>query len=123
MQRGEKNEFGDCMADEESRIVIVLTMLPDRQSATHLATLLVEQRLAACVNILSECTSVYRWKGNIETATEVPLMIKASVRAYAELAQKIRAHHPYELPEIVSLPVAGGLPAYLDWVMTQSNGA
>jgi periplasmic divalent cation tolerance protein len=108
------------MAVEDREIIIVLTNLPDRAAATKLATLLVEHRHAACVNILAECTSVYRWDGEIRVATEVPLLIKTAISAYPRLEEKIRANHPYELPEIVSVPAAGGLPAYLDWVATES---
>lgn len=108
------------MAIAKRDTIIVLTNLPDRASATRLASLLVERRHAACVNILAECTSVYRWEGRVTTATEVPMLIKTSVRAYARLEEAILANHPYELPEIVSVPIAGGLPAYLEWVATQS---
>ena len=109
------------MTVDDRDIVIVLTNLPDRAAATRLAALLVEHRHAACVNILAECTSVYRWKGEIRTATEVPLLIKTSSAAYPRLEKKIRANHPYDLPEILNIPVAGGLPAYLDWVATESG--
>ena len=108
------------MAVDNCDIVIVLTNLPDREAATRLAAMLVEHRHAACVNILAECTSVYRWEGKIKIATEVPLLIKTSSCAYPQLEQTIRANHPYELPEILSVPVKGGLPAYLDWVATES---
>jgi periplasmic divalent cation tolerance protein len=109
------------MTVKDRDIIIVLTNLPDRAAATKLATLLVEQRHAACVNILAECTSVYRWDGQIRVATEVPLLIKTASSSYSRLEEKIRAHHPYELPEIVSLPAGSGLPAYLDWVATESG--
>ena len=108
------------MAVVKRDTIIVLTNLPDRAAATHLASLLVERRHAACVNILAECTSVYRWEGGVRTATEVPMLIKTSMSAYSRLEAEILANHPYELPEIVSVPVAGGLPAFLDWVATQS---
>ena len=111
---------GDRVAVDNCDIVIVLTNLPDREAATRLATLLVEHRHAACVNILAECASVYRWEGKIRTATEVPLLIKTSCSAYPRLEEIIRANHPYELPEILSVPLGGGLPAYLDWVATES---
>lgn len=101
-------------------IIIVLTHLPDRATATRLAGLLVEQRHAACVSILAECTSIYRWEGRVKTATEVPMLIKTCRSAYSRLEEVILANHPYELPEIVSVPVEGGLPAYLDWVAVQS---
>ncbi len=111
------------MKAEEPDIVIVMTNLPDRASASRLAALLVEQRHAACVNILAECTSVYRWQGNVETATEVPLLVKTSAIAYSQVEELIRSNHPYEVPEIVGIPVRHGLPAYLEWVAAQVGAA
>jgi len=108
------------MAVDNRDTIIVLTNLPDKASATRLASLLVERRHAACVNILAECTSVYRWQGRVETATEVPILIKTSRAAYSRLEEEILANHPYELPEIVSVPLGAGLPAYLNWVAAQS---
>ncbi|MDP2144905.1 MAG: divalent-cation tolerance protein CutA [Gallionella sp.] len=99
-----------------SDVLIVLTNLPDAESADSLARQLIEQRAAACVNRLAPCVSTYRWQGAVETATEVPLLIKTTRAAYPRLEQVIRAAHPYELPEIVAIPVEQGLPAYLDWV-------
>ena len=110
----------DRMAVNERNSIIVMTSLPDRASATRLANLLIERRHAACVNILAECTSVYRWEGKVETATEVPMLIKTSLPAYSRLEAEILANHPYELPEIVGVTVATGLPSYLNWVVTES---
>jgi periplasmic divalent cation tolerance protein len=73
------------------------------------------------VNQLAPCTSTYRWRGNIETATEVPLLIKTTRDAYPRLEQLIRATHPYELPEIIAVPVKAGLPAYLDWISLETS--
>lgn len=108
------------MAVDSRDIVMVLTVLPDRATATRLAGLLVERRHAACVNILAECTSVFRWEGLVKTVTEVPMMIKTSRSAYSRLEEEILANHPYELPEIVSVPLETGLPAYLEWVAKES---
>jgi periplasmic divalent cation tolerance protein len=108
------------MAVDNRDTIIVLTNLPDKASATRLASLLVERRHAACVNILAECTSVYRWEGRVKTSTEVPMLIKTSLSAYSRLEEEILANHPYELPEIVGVPLAAGLPAYLEWVATES---
>lgn len=101
--------------------LLVITNLPDAEAARLLASALVEQRLAACVNILAPCTSVYRWQGTIETATEVPLLIKTTTARYDALEAAIRAKHPYELPEILAVPVASGLPAYLGWVAEETT--
>jgi periplasmic divalent cation tolerance protein len=100
--------------------LLVLTNLPDAASARILADHLVTARLAACVNILAPCRSVYRWQGAIEDAEEVPLLIKTTTARYAELEAAIRASHPYELPEIVAVPLSRGLPAYLAWVATET---
>jgi periplasmic divalent cation tolerance protein len=100
--------------------LLVLTNLPDREQAERLAVALVERRLAACVNVLAGCTSVYRWQGEVETATEVPLLIKTTAGAYAALEQAIRDLHPYELPEVVAVPLTRGLPAYLEWVAAET---
>ncbi len=100
--------------------LLVLTNLPDAASARILADHLVTARLAACVNILAPCRSVYRWQGAIEDAEEVPLLIKTTTDRYAELEAAIRAGHPYELPEIVAVPLSRGLPAYLAWVATET---
>ncbi|NMG46179.1 divalent cation tolerance protein CutA [Aromatoleum toluvorans] len=100
--------------------LVVLTNCPDAACAETLATLLVERRLAACVNILAPCRSVYRWQDQTEAATEIPLLIKTTPVRYAELEAAIRANHPYELPEIVAVPVMRGLPAYLDWVAAET---
>jgi periplasmic divalent cation tolerance protein len=101
--------------------LLVLTNLPDRQSAEKLANLLIERRLAACVNVLAPCASVYRWQGEIQHDEEHPLLIKTVKDRYAELEASIRANHPYELPEIIAVRVADGLPAYLQWVESETH--
>jgi periplasmic divalent cation tolerance protein len=100
---------------------LVLTNLPDRESADRLARGVVEARVAACVNVLSPARSVYRWKGAVETAEEYPVLIKTAADRYAELEKTIRALHPYELPEIVAVNIEAGLPAYLAWVETETR--
>jgi periplasmic divalent cation tolerance protein len=104
------------MQDDDSTPLVVLTNLPDREAALELAAALVERRLAACVNVLAACMSVYRWKGEIERSEEVPVLIKARAGRYVELEAAIRELHPYELPEILAVPVARGLPEYLEWL-------
>ena len=96
--------------------LVVLTTLPDRGAATTLARALVERRLAACVNVLAECTSIYRWQGAVEDAQEVPLLIKTRALLYDQLQAAIQELHPYELPEIIAVPVAQGSDEYLQWV-------
>ena len=101
--------------------LLVLTNLPDRASAERLADLLLEQRLAACVNILAPCRSVYRWKGAVQHDEEHPMLIKTTAERYGALEQALREGHPYELPEIIAVPIEGGLPAYLDWVTAETT--
>jgi len=107
--------------ESSAATLLVVTTLPDAAAARILAAALIEQRLAACINILAPCTSVFRWQGQVEAATEVPLLIKTSASRYAELEAAIRAHHPYELPEIVAVPIASGLPAYLGWIAEETT--
>lgn len=101
--------------------LFVITNLPDQASAETLAAHLVESRLAACVNLLAPCKSVYQWQGKVEQAMEYPLLIKTTQARYAEVEAAIREQHPYELPEIIALPLAAGLPAYLDWVRNETT--
>jgi periplasmic divalent cation tolerance protein len=101
--------------------LLVFTNLPDRTSAERLAKSLVEARLAACINILAPCRSVYRWKDTIETAEEHPMLIKTTRERYAALEAAICAGHPYELPEIVAVPLAAGFSGYLDWVVAETR--
>ena len=102
-------------------VIVVLTNLPDREAALKLAQELVAKRLAACVNVLAECTSVYRWKGEVERAAEVPVLIKTRAGRYEEVEAAIRRLHPYELPEIVAIPVGRGLDEYLEWVGAETT--
>ena len=104
-----------------SQTLLVITNLPDPASAEALAAILVEGRLAACVNILAPCRSLYRWNGALERAEEVPLLIKTTEDRYPALEAAIRAGHPYELPEVIALPVTAGLPGYLAWVAAETK--
>lgn len=103
------------------RSLLVLTNLPDRAAAERLAGALIEKRVAACVNILAPCRSVYRWQGKVQQDEEHPILIKTTEQRYAALEAAIRAAHPYELPEIIALPIERGLPAYLDWVAAETK--
>ncbi|BBD81161.1 divalent-cation tolerance protein CutA [Aerosticca soli] len=89
---------------------------PDPASATRLATALVEEGLAACVSRLPGVLSTYRWQGRVESAEEVLLLIKTTTDRFAALRERVLALHPYELPELIALPVDRGHPAYLEWV-------
>jgi len=102
-------------------IVVLITTLPDAASARALAEALVRERLAACVNLMAECTSIYHWQGAVETAAEVPLWIKTSAALYPRVEQFIRDHHPYDLPEVIALPLTAGLAPYLQWVEQETQ--
>ena len=103
--------------------IVVLTNLPDRETAGRLARALVEGRLAACVNIGAAVESIYHWQGQIETAAEIPVAVKTRSLLYSEVEAAIRRFHPYELPEIVAVPICHGSPAYLDWITAETRPA
>ncbi len=102
-------------------VLIVLTNCPDAEVAWRIAVHLVEQRLAACVNQLPPVQSTYRWQGAVETAVEVPLLIKCTRERYPLVEQAIREVHPYEVPEIVAVPLAAGYAPYLRWVNDETQ--
>ena len=98
-------------------IRIVFSTIDDVQKAQQLATTLVNGKLAACVNIIPSVWSVYHWQGTVEKAVENLLIIKTSEGRLDELMDRLRELHPYDLPEIIALPVETGLPEYLRWVV------
>lgn len=104
-----------------SDTLLVFTNTPDPATAEAIARHLVAHRLAACVNILAPCRSVYRWQGQVEQAEEIPLLAKTTADRYPALEAAIRALHPYELPEVVAVPLTQGLPAYLAWVTAETR--
>ena len=99
---------GDCL--------LVLTTCPDAESARAIARALVGERLAACVNRIDGIASTYRWQGEVREDSECLLLVKTSAAAYERLAARLGTLHPYELPEIVALPVARGSAGYLRWI-------
>lgn len=99
-----------------TEILLVYSTCPSQVTARQIADLLIGQRLAACVSILPAITSVYHWQEKIETSEEHLLMIKCNKSNYAALEQAVLDAHPYELPEIVAVPVDQGLPGYIDWI-------
>lgn len=108
--------YGSATMEQDTKILIIFCTAPDGDTGRRIAEELVEYRLAACVNLLPGIESVYRWQGEVQRDSEVLLLIKARASDYAEVEAAIMALHPYELPEIVAVPLSGGLPAYLDWV-------
>jgi periplasmic divalent cation tolerance protein len=104
-----------------AEVLLVLTNCPDDGTAGRIATALVENRLAACVNELPPVESTYRWQGKVEQAVEVPLLIKCTRERYPALEEAIRQLHPYTVPEIVAVPVAAGFAPYLRWVAEETS--
>ena len=100
----------------EKQHIIAMNTCPDEAVASQLATKLVENGLAACINILPAIKSVYRWQGKIEQDNEVLLIIKTRKDTFSQLEELIRANHPYELPEVVAVPIDTGLTEYLNWI-------
>jgi len=101
---------------------ILFVTCPDAKVAEAIARDLVDKRLAACGNVTPPVTSVYRWKGKVVREPEVLLLVKTRGSLVAACTRAIRAKHPYELPEIVAVPIVGGLPAYLRWVAGETTG-
>src|SRR5438270_13090309 len=98
------------------KILLALSTFPDRESAQRISNQLVTEKSAACANILPGIESVYRWKGKIESGNETLVFFKLSEDRQSEFQMKLRSLHPYEVPEIIFLPISGGLPDYLRWV-------
>ncbi|KAF0191997.1 MAG: periplasmic divalent cation tolerance protein [Gammaproteobacteria bacterium] len=107
----------------EHSYLLVLTTCPDAGFAEALAAKLVDAGLAACVNIVPGIQSVYRWKGKRETGTERLLLIKTRAALYTRLEQAITESHPYELPEVLAVPIKNGLAGYLSWIDEVTSGA
>jgi len=102
-------------------VILVLTTMPDDDRADALARALVDERLAACVNVHGPMTSVYRWKGQVARDSERQLVIKTTRDRLGALDARLRALHPYELPEFIVLAVDGGRTAYLQWVADETK--
>src|SRR6185437_89517 len=100
--------------------LLCLSTCPDAETAAKIARTLVEERLAACVNRLPGVTSTYRWQGEIHEDSEVLLVIKTTGERLETLRRRLAALHPYELPELISVEITDGLPAYLEWLAKES---
>ena len=105
----------------EPTVCLLLTTCADADTALRLGRSLVDARLAACASVLPPMTSIYRWQGVIEQASEVQLVAKTTTAAQAAAIEHIRTHHPYQVPEILAVPVSDGLPAYLAWVAENTS--
>jgi periplasmic divalent cation tolerance protein len=96
--------------------VVMLTTAGSRAEANRIAAALVDERLAACVNVVAPITSIYRWRGAVERAEEVLLLVKTRRARMARVGARIRALHSYDLPEVIALPIDAGSAAYLAWI-------
>lgn len=102
-------------------MVVVIVTCPDRESADRIASSLTSKKLAACVNITQEIKSVYRWKGKIEESTELLLIIKTRKELLDRIIQEVKLNHPYQVPEIIALPIVGGSQEYIKWLMQETS--
>lgn len=91
---------------------------PDRDTALRVAETLVNERLAACVSLLPDMTSIYRWQGEVQREPEILLLIKTTQERVEALAGRVGQLHPYEVPELIAVPITEGLPDYLNWITT-----
>ncbi len=101
---------------KRSQVLVVLVTCPTQAVARRLGRRLIARRVAACVNIVPGLTSIYRWKGRIEQANEVLLIIKTTSGAFARLRREVLVAHPYETPEVIAMPVVAGHAPYRRWV-------
>ncbi len=108
---------------DAQQLVLVQTTVPDMMLSKYLAHHLVEDGIAACANLAPASLSMYMWQGELQGDEEITLTFKTTVARLPELADRLREQHPYELPELIVLPVVGGFTAYLDWVRTQTRPA
>lgn len=109
------------MYTTSSDVALIYITAPDKESAARLAKTLVEERLAACVNIGAPIMSVYRWKGAVETAGEIPVIAKTRRDLVDRLTTRIRELHPYEVPCVIAVPVVGGHAPFLQWVHEETS--
>jgi periplasmic divalent cation tolerance protein len=100
---------------------LIFCTCPDEACATRIAEALVEERLAACVNLIPAVTSIYRWEGRLQQDREILTLIKTTDGRLPALTERLRALHPYAIPEIIAVPITDGLPDYLSWVTTCTN--
>ncbi|MBY0570178.1 MAG: divalent-cation tolerance protein CutA [Burkholderiaceae bacterium] len=110
-----------AMKTNDDKVLLVMTNCPDKTVALTIAQNILENNLAACVNVMPEIMSLYTWDGQQEVNTEVPLHIKTTTQAYPDLQALICSLHPYQVPEIIAIPVVDGLAAYLQWVQEQTG--
>lgn len=102
-------------------VLLCLSTCPDADTAARIARVLVDERLAACVNVLPGVHSIYRWERRVDTAAEVLLLAKTTDEREPALRARLAALHPYDVPEVIALRIEAGLPAYLDWIARETE--
>lgn len=105
-----------------ANILLALSTFPDAETARRISNQLVTEKFAACANILPAIESIYRWKEKIESGNETLVFFKLSEDRQSAFQEKLRSLHPYEIPEIIFVPVSSGLPEYLDWIVENCGG-
>lgn len=105
----------------DPRYLLVLSTCPDQSSARHIAEIVVTEKRAACVNIVPGITSCFFWEGKMDTEDELLLVMKTTSENYPALETLIKDEHPYELPEIIAVPIRTGLSGYLDWIVSNTQ--
>ena len=108
---------------DPSQVTVVLTTVPDAQTAESLAEQLLDERLVACANVVPGVRSIYRWEGETKHDAEVLVLLKTTTASVPRLTERIAVLHPYDVPEVVALPVTAGLDAYVAWVGDEVGGA
>jgi len=108
-------------AQDSNQALVILCTCPDAENAARLATGIVGADLAACVNVLSEIRSIYRWRGKVQDEAESLMIIKTTRARYADLEAWLRDHHPYDLPEVLALPVVAGSEPYIAWLTAETS--
>ena len=98
------------------KILLALSTFPDAETARRISNQLVTEKFAACANVVPAVESIYRWKGKVETGNEALVLFKLNEDRQSAFQEKLRSLHPYEVPEIIFVPVSSGLPEYLRWV-------
>ena len=109
------------MTDSTETFLVVLCTVPSAEVGAQLGRRVVEEQLAACVNILPAVRSIYRWQGAVHDDAEAQLLIKTRASRFEALLELIRSHHPYAEPEVIALPIAQGSPSYLQWITEQTQ--
>ncbi len=107
--------------NHEDLLIMIIVTCPDAKTAKRIVSSIIRKRLAACVNIITGVRSVYRWKGKVEETSEKLLLIKSSRRLLKKITQDVKQNHPYQIPEIVALPIIGGSREYLQWLTKETS--